>query len=81
MTKESKFSNHLIFFKYKIFSVLLNDPLKILFRLKVTELLSCFVDAHFTHITLSSEAQEIIADLLQMVESQVSFSIYVQKLI
>jgi hypothetical protein len=39
--------------------------------LKVTELLSCFVDAHFTHITLSNEAQEIIADLLQIVESQV----------
>lgn len=39
--------------------------------LQVTELLSCFVDAHFTHITLSNEAQEIIADLLQMVESQV----------
>jgi hypothetical protein len=45
--------------------------------IKVIELFSSFVDAHFTHITLSNKAQEIIADVLQLIETQVrlSFSI------
>ncbi len=42
-------------------------------NLKIIELFSSFVDAHFTHITLSNKAQEIIADVLQLIESQVRF--------
>jgi hypothetical protein len=34
--------------------------------------LGCFIDAHFTHITVATEAQEIIADLSQIIETQVS---------
>lgn len=37
---------------------------------QTVDLFSCFVDAHFTHITLSSKAQEIIADVLQLIETQ-----------
>jgi hypothetical protein len=39
--------------------------------MKVVELFCCLVDAHFTHITLSTKAQEIIADVLQLIETQV----------
>lgn len=38
--------------------------------LQIIELFSSFVDVHFTHITLSSRAQEIVADVLQLIESQ-----------
>lgn len=38
--------------------------------LQITDLFSCFVDAHFTHITLSNKSQEIIADVLQLIENQ-----------
>jgi hypothetical protein len=38
--------------------------------LQITDLFCCFVDAHFTHITLSTRAQEIIADVLQSIENQ-----------
>jgi len=38
--------------------------------LQLTDLFSCFVDAHFTHITLSAESQEIVADVLQMIDAQ-----------
>lgn len=38
--------------------------------LQVVDLFCCFVDAHFTHITLSTKAQEIIADALQLIETQ-----------
>lgn len=39
--------------------------------IKVVDLFCCFVDAHFTHITLSSKAQELIADALQLIETRV----------
>ena len=39
--------------------------------LQVIDLFSSLVDAHFTHITLSSKAQETIADVLQLIETQV----------
>ena len=39
--------------------------------LQVVSLFCCFVDAHFTHITLSGKAQELIADALQLIETQV----------
>lgn len=38
--------------------------------LQVVSLFCCFVDAHFTHITLSGKAQELIADALQLIETQ-----------
>jgi len=38
--------------------------------LQLTDLFSCFVDAHFSHITLSVESQEIVADVLQMIDAQ-----------
>jgi len=38
--------------------------------LQTVDLFCCFVDAHFTHITLSSKAQELIADALQLIETQ-----------
>ena len=40
-------------------------------KLKVVDLFCCFVDAHFTHIALSGKAQELIADALQLIETQV----------
>jgi len=39
--------------------------------LQVIDLFSSLVDAHFTHITLSSKAQETIAEVLQLIETQV----------
>jgi len=38
---------------------------------QVVDLFCCFVDAHFTHITLSDKGQELIADALQLIETQV----------
>ncbi|CAF0734687.1 unnamed protein product [Brachionus calyciflorus] len=38
--------------------------------LQITDLFSCFVDAHFTHITLSTKSQEVIAEVLQLIENQ-----------
>lgn len=38
--------------------------------LQITDLFSSLVDAHFTHITLSIKAQEIVADVLQLIENQ-----------
>jgi hypothetical protein len=38
---------------------------------QVVDLFCCFVDAHFTHITLSGKGQELIADALQLIETQV----------
>jgi hypothetical protein len=34
--------------------------------------LSCFIYAHFTHITLATEAQEIIAEFSRIIETQVT---------
>lgn len=38
--------------------------------IQITDLLCSFVDAHFTHITLTPKAQEIIADILSLIETQ-----------
>jgi hypothetical protein len=38
--------------------------------LQISNVLGCFVDAHFTHITLSDRAQEIVADVLILIQMQ-----------
>lgn len=39
---------------------------------KIVDLFACFIDAHFTHITLLPVAQEIVLDSLQLIETQVN---------